>query len=156
MTNYIIQIQAVKRHFAWSKEEKKKNLFRWPAVTDFKQSKSKMTPFNIVIPCNLHYDLITGVFKVYIFIHTHQWDLIHIQRTQSMHTESNIFTFQEWIKWMNLRSNRAWCLVNDWFIWMKPTDSRICLFLVALRIGPQTVRGRRQMQWNIENIHIGF
>lgn len=156
MTNYIIQIQAVKRHFAWSKEEKKKYLFRWPAVTDFKQSKNKMTSFNIVIPCNLYYDLITGAFKVYIFLPTHQWDLIHMHRAQSMHTESNIFTVQEWFKPHEPQEYRAWCLVNDWFIWMKPTDSWICLFLVALRIGPQTVQGHRQMQWNIENIHTGF
>lgn len=57
-----------------------------------------MTQFKIVIPCNLHYNLNTAVFKVHTFLPTHQWDLIHMQRAQSMHSESNIFTFQERIK----------------------------------------------------------
>lgn len=75
-------------------QRREKNyLVRYPAVADSKQSKSKMTPFETVFSCNLHYNLITGVFKLHMFLPTYQRDLIHIQRAQN--SVKNIFTFLE-------------------------------------------------------------
>jgi len=70
-----------------------------------------MTPFKIFILCNLYYSLIIGVFKLHTFLPTHQLDLIHMQRAQSMHSESKYLRFEEGLKLRNLGSNRTWCLV---------------------------------------------